>query len=106
MENDDFSNVSWQSDRSAKNPETETTSPSAETEPDMGGGNQNGKRSGSAGPLGHNADALDLAGVGEGSLECTVTAPIKENDGSKDAYVSYLVTTNVCCIPQTGRIKH
>jgi len=37
---------------------------------------------------------LDLAGVGDGVLECTVTNPIKENDGSKDAYVSYLVTTN------------
>ncbi|KAH6711367.1 putative sorting nexin-4 [Leptodontidium sp. 2 PMI_412] len=37
---------------------------------------------------------MDLAGVGEGVLECTVTQPIKENDGTKDAYVSYLVTTN------------
>ncbi|EHL02134.1 putative Sorting nexin-4 [Glarea lozoyensis 74030] len=36
---------------------------------------------------------MDLAGVGEGTLECTVTQPLKENDGSKDAYVSYLVTT-------------
>jgi sorting nexin-4 len=32
--------------------------------------------------------------VGE-RLECTVTSPIKENDGSKDAFVSYLITTNV-----------
>ncbi|CAG9985199.1 unnamed protein product [Clonostachys byssicola] len=31
--------------------------------------------------------------VGE-KLECTVTSPIKENDGSKDAFVSYLITTN------------
>ncbi|CAH0048207.1 unnamed protein product [Clonostachys solani] len=31
--------------------------------------------------------------VGE-RLECTVTSPIKENDGSKDAFVSYLITTN------------
>jgi sorting nexin-4 len=41
-------------------------------------------------------DPLDLAGVGEGVLECTVTAPIKENDGTKDVFVSYLVTTHVC----------
>jgi hypothetical protein len=29
----------------------------------------------------------------DGHLECAVTNPRKENDGSKDAYVSYLVTT-------------
>ena len=45
---------------------------------------------------GRNADELDLAGVGTARLECTVTQPMKENDGTKDAYVSYLVTTNVC----------
>lgn len=49
-----------------------------------------------AGPA---ADAMDLAGLDGGSLECTVTQPIKENDGTKDAYVSYLVTTKVCPLP-------
>jgi sorting nexin-4 len=39
--------------------------------------------------------AMDLAGLDGGTLECTVTQPIKENDGTKDAYVSYLVTTKV-----------
>ncbi|KFY06428.1 hypothetical protein V491_08636, partial [Pseudogymnoascus sp. VKM F-3775] len=39
-------------------------------------------------------DPLDNAGIGNGHLECTVTAPLKEGDGSKDSYVSYLVTTN------------
>ncbi|EOD49003.1 hypothetical protein GTA08_BOTSDO02563 [Neofusicoccum parvum] len=29
----------------------------------------------------------------EGMLECTVDKPQKENDGTKDAYISYLVTT-------------
>jgi len=43
---------------------------------------------------GRNADDLDLAGVGNSTLECTVTQPMKENDGTKDAYVSYLVTTH------------
>ncbi|KAI5287014.1 intercellular trafficking and secretion [Ascosphaera atra] len=33
---------------------------------------------------------LDFAGAGEGVLECTVDAPMKENDGTKDAYISYL----------------
>jgi hypothetical protein len=48
---------------------------------------------------GRNADDLDLAGVGTATLECTVTQPMKENDGTKDAYVSYLVTTHVCLPP-------
>jgi sorting nexin-4 len=102
MENDDFSNVSWQSDRSAHNPESGIINPRTEVESNMGGGNLNGKTRGSDGPLGRNADALDLAGVGDGSLECTVTSPIKENDGSKDAYVSYLVTTHVGCYTSRG----
>jgi sorting nexin-4 len=55
------------------------------------------QRRGSHSPLqaGRNADGMDLAGVGEAKLECTVTHPLKENDGSKDAYMSYLVTTIV-----------
>ena len=49
---------------------------------------------------GENADATDLAGIGvDGILECTVDTPLKENDGTKDAYVSYLVTTHVCSGP-------
>jgi hypothetical protein len=45
---------------------------------------------------GENADGVDLAGIGvDGTLECTVDTPLKENDGTKDAYVSYLVTTHV-----------
>jgi sorting nexin-4 len=56
----------------------------------------NDHRAGSPSQAGRNADAMDLAGVGEAKLECTVTQPLKENDGSKDAYMSYLVTTIVC----------
>lgn len=44
---------------------------------------------------GLNADALDLAGVGKGVLETTVSSPQTESNGTKDAYVSYLVTTEV-----------
>ena len=59
-------------------------------------------RSGSASmQAGRAADDLDLAGVGNATLECIVTQPIKENDGTKDAYVSYLVTTHVR--PQSHR---
>jgi sorting nexin-4 len=31
--------------------------------------------------------------LGKERLDCTVGSPIKENDGTKDAFVSYLVTT-------------
>lgn len=44
---------------------------------------------------GPNADALDLAGVGRGHLETHVSEPQTENEGTKDAFVSYLVATEV-----------
>ena len=44
---------------------------------------------------GPNADAIDLAGVGQGQLVTAVSDPMTENDGTKDAFVSYLVTTEV-----------
>lgn len=106
MENDDFANVEWEHDHPSKNTNSNITSPKDEIEPSASAGKLNGKSRAEVGPLGHNADPLDLAGIGEGSLECTVTAPIKENDGSKDAYVSYLVTTNVGCGHLlTGRLR-
>ena len=53
---------------------------------------QNSSDEAQAGP---DADGVDLAGVGDGVLECTVDTPMKENDGTKDAYMSYLVTSHV-----------
>lgn len=47
-------------------------------------------------PPDHNADAVDTAGIGpEGYLECVVGTPQKEHEGTKDAYISYLISTNV-----------
>ncbi|KAM0712457.1 hypothetical protein Q7P37_011553 [Cladosporium fusiforme] len=44
---------------------------------------------------GPNADAQDLAGPGEhGVLECTVSKPQKEGEGTQNVYTSYLVTTD------------
>ncbi|WPH01577.1 Hypothetical protein R9X50_00442500 [Acrodontium crateriforme] len=44
---------------------------------------------------GHHADAQDLAGPGaHGRLECTVSSPQKEGEGTQNIYVSYLVTTD------------
>ncbi|QUC17418.1 uncharacterized protein UV8b_01659 [Ustilaginoidea virens] len=36
----------------------------------------------------------DPHGLGAEKLECTVGSPLKENDGSKDAFISYLITTH------------
>jgi sorting nexin-4 len=94
---DDFDSVSWRNDphSDVSRPTTAGTDvdDSVRSERDV-----NGKRRMSAaqepqaGPL---ADAVDLAGIGDGVLECSVDAPLKENDGTKDAYISYLVTTHV-----------
>jgi len=95
MDND-FDSVSWQNETE----ETSTSAPTPHTEGRIG---PNGRRksSSNAQQAGRNADAVDLAGIGDGRLDCTVDSPLKENDGSKDAYVSYRVTTHVR--PQTRK---
>ncbi|KAI9875839.1 MAG: intercellular trafficking and secretion [Pleopsidium flavum] len=95
MDHNDFDSVSWRND-----PESDVSRPPTSGASEAGGNEgkpgANGKRRVSSASLqaGHNADAVDLAGVGDGRLECTVDTPQKENDGTKDAYVSYLVTTH------------
>lgn len=93
----DFDSVSWprETQNEASQPPTpitETTEATLPTRP------ANGRRS-LSGPgepqAGEQADGVDLAGIGDGTLDCTVDTPLKENDGTKDAYVSYLITTNV-----------
>jgi len=98
-QHDDFDSVSWKHDPDSdvSRPTTADTDAAETSEIDR---DTNGKRRMSsaheepqAGPL---ADAVDLAGIGDGVLECHVDSPLKENDGTKDAYISYLVTTHVC----------
>ncbi|KAF1353590.1 hypothetical protein BDV97DRAFT_291909 [Delphinella strobiligena] len=44
---------------------------------------------------GQDADVQDLAGPGShGKLECTVTKPTKEMEGTQNQFISYLVTTH------------
>lgn len=90
MDND-FDSVSWQnegeSDFSRPN-----TAPSKHISKPSGNAEATTEQE-QAGPY---ADPVDLAGVGSGRLDCNVDSPLKENDGTKDAYVSYLVTTHVC----------
>ncbi len=48
---------------------------------------------------GHDADAQDLAGPGaHGYLQCKVDKPQKEAEGTQNAYISYLATSDVSII--------
>lgn len=95
MDND-FDSVSWQND--AENDSSRpTTAGNSQPDDTTHTAKSSGKRkaSNNSAQAGADADPVDLAGIGDGRLDCTVDTPLKENDGTKDAYVSYLVTTNV-----------
>lgn len=98
MDSDDFDNVSWRNDPTPDSSRPNTAGPSDSPARGRASGNQ---RKTSHEPLSSpGADAVDLAGIGEyGRLDVTVGKPLKENDGTKDAYVSYLVSTEVCSPP-------
>lgn len=67
----------------------------------MEAGNSNDYNSPQWQQAGHNADAQDLAGPGaHGRLECTVTKPQKEGEGTQNPYISYLVSTDVSRNPR------
>lgn len=114
MNHDDFDSVSWRNDPESDVSRPTTSETDAEPEFDYGfqsttRGDTNGKRrvslSRGDGGGGDDGDELEgegedeqldpTAGILEGVLECSVDTPMKENDGTKDAYVSYLVTTHV-----------
>ncbi|KAL8754067.1 MAG: hypothetical protein Q9199_004598 [Rusavskia elegans] len=94
MDND-FDSVSWRNDDSDRS-RPNTAGPSDDQD-HSSTPRSNGKRKATM-PVpqaGEGADAVDLAGIGEhGRIDCTVSSPLKEHDGTKDAYVSYLVTTD------------
>jgi sorting nexin-4 len=88
-----FDSVSWQrEDVEQPQEQISTANPRETTLPTR---SASGRRNTDEHQAGQHADGVDLAGVGEGILECIVEKPLKENDGTKDAYVSYLVTTDV-----------
>ena len=89
MEND-FDSVSWQNE-----PDSDGSRPNTSQSNYEASSSARKAVSGGSAQAGHQADEVDLAGIGEGSLDCKVDTPLKENDGTKDAYVSYLVTTHV-----------
>ncbi|KAF4833256.1 Sorting nexin-4 [Colletotrichum tropicale] len=77
---DDFSNVSWHTEQNEA-----AESSSSVTGPNPDDSDRNGHSA-------FDSDTADTAG--QEVLDCTVSEPLKENDGSKDTFVSYLITTN------------
>jgi sorting nexin-4 len=91
-----FDSVSWQrEDVQQQESQLPTPNPQETTLPVRSASARRSTNTSDGPQAGEHADGVDLAGVGDGILECTVEQPLKENDGTKDAYVSYLVTTNV-----------
>ncbi|KAL9030284.1 MAG: hypothetical protein Q9196_001581 [Gyalolechia fulgens] len=94
MDND-FDSVSWRnedSDNARPNTAAFNDNQDRQSTP-----KSNGKRKANhpVPQAGEGAEAVDIAGIGEyGRLDCNVSSPLKEHDGTKDAYVSYLVTTD------------
>ncbi|KAL2157151.1 hypothetical protein VTH06DRAFT_6372 [Thermothelomyces fergusii] len=81
LDQDNFSNISWHSDQ---NPDA--AGPSTSAPHDRSHDRSHEARMGDGTHLGHGHLGHDI-------LECVVSDPHKENDGTKDAYVSYLITT-------------
>ena len=90
MDND-FDNVNWRNETGQENPQTEYL----EVEDSSLRQHKFENREASELQDTLQADMVDLAGVGDGRLDCAVGSPLKEGDGN-NAYVSYLVTTQVC----------
>lgn len=99
MDDDNFDSVQWgdASDHGSLPPVPSVTSP-----PLGPGGIPELPTSPQAGP---NADAMDLAGVGRARLDTKVTDPQTEGEGTKDAYVSYHVITDVCGFPTVRGVR-
>jgi sorting nexin-4 len=99
MDINDFDDVSWHTEVRSAEP-AEINIPTAPEMPTKTKTDRNGKGRAvedttiNSKPRQNYADT-DLAATLDGILECTVDSPQKENDGTKDAYVSYLVTTHV-----------
>ncbi|KAF3491815.1 sorting nexin family protein [Arthroderma uncinatum] len=99
MDHNDFDSVSWRNDGDSdvSRPATSYTdidnASSSRDDP-------NGKRRMSSAedevlsPTHEGAGGF-MGGLDNGMIECTVDTPLKENEGTKDVYVSYLVSTHV-----------
>lgn len=99
MENNGFADVTWEDAGSGAPAQGPDGTFGNDGRPSLDQGQRHNSMQHGA-PIG---DDLDRAGMGNLTLECEVASPLKENDGSKDSYVSYLVTTYVCTPYWTGR---
>ena len=88
IDQESFSNISWHSDRNVG----PASNPGGAADDGGEGSGSNGEHRGETSP---DAQLDDPAGLGSETLDCIVGSPIKENDGTKDAFVSYLITTRV-----------
>lgn len=107
----DFNSVTWERDTTGSKVDNAVPSPELKgsTLPTRSASDKRRRSDSDEPQAGPNADGVDLAGVGDGVLECTVDTPLKENDGTNDAYVSYLVTTHVSqdhSCPKTALTEH
>ncbi len=94
MDQDNFSNISWHSEQ---NPDLAGPSTSASTarDPASNNGADHSKNRSDGHRTADHGGHLEGGHLAGEVLECVVSEPHKENDGTKDAYVSYLITTHV-----------
>lgn len=86
IDQDNFSNISWQSETNngVEAGQSSASMPNIGAEPPSSEDQRRGQELENQDP-----------GLSGDILECTVSEPHKESDGTKDAFVSYLITTNV-----------
>lgn len=104
IDQDNFSSISWHSDQNRTGASSHTRAGPLDGQdsdsPDVMPQQPEGANPADVQPL-------DDTGMGGEILECTVTEPLTENAGTKDIYVSYLITTNVRSAPRrTNSVSH
>ena len=90
IEQDNFSNISWQSEQRGGASSSGAMSADEPTSDLVGG---SGRDEQEPQPNYERMDGANL--VGWETLECTVSSPLKENEGGRDSFTSYLITTTV-----------
>ncbi|KAI9894681.1 MAG: intercellular trafficking and secretion [Vezdaea aestivalis] len=92
----DFASISWRNEGESdqSRPNTASSAGESQSTPHESSRPRQRRSDSQMAQAGPQADDVDLAGVGDGVLLCTVNGPQKENDGTKDAFVSYLITTH------------
>lgn len=96
----DFDSVPWRSEAEDSTDNSRPTTANTDIGPRLGGFQPEDldPHDMEAPQAGAQADAVDLAGVGSGMLVTNVSDPQLENDGTKEKFISYWVTTNVCLL--------